>query len=139
MFWQWIGLSVFSLTLLPAGLAMAGGWAPARLRARHTPVRARSWNLAAHADLLRHTFAVLTLEQLQRGHLAALGEMNVEQRRHYVRVFGDPVDWVRRRLGHASLLTTVIYLHALEELEMEPAWRWCPTTGNTPRPPQRAG
>lgn len=47
MLWQWIGLTVFSLTLLPAGLAMAGGWAPARLRARQTQVRARGWALLA--------------------------------------------------------------------------------------------
>ncbi|MET9852105.1 hypothetical protein ABZY57_03980 [Streptomyces sp. NPDC006450] len=40
MIWQWTGLAVFSLTLLPTGLAMAAGWAPARLRARLAPVRA---------------------------------------------------------------------------------------------------
>ncbi|MFE9219648.1 integrase [Streptomyces lavendulae] len=94
---------------------------------------AQGVNLAAHAHLLRHTFAVLTLEQLQRGHLAALGEMNVEQRRHYVRIFGDPVDWVRRRLGHASLLTTVVYLHALEELEMETRMALVPDDWEDPR------
>nr|BEK71434.1 site-specific integrase [Kitasatospora purpeofusca] len=80
---------------------------------------AQGLELAAHAHLLRHIFAVLTLEQLQRGHLANLAEMNVQQRQHYVRIFGDPLDWVRRRLGHASILSTLIYLHALEELEME--------------------
>ncbi|WP_327322583.1 hypothetical protein OG735_08880 [Streptomyces sp. NBC_01210] len=47
MTWQWIGLTIFSLTLLPAGLAMAAGWAPSRLRARLTPVRARGWALLA--------------------------------------------------------------------------------------------
>jgi integrase len=75
--------------------------------------------LHGHAHLLRHTFAVLTLEQLQRGHIAALGELNPEQRGHYTRIFGDPLDWVRRRLGHRSVATTQVYLHALEELEME--------------------
>lgn len=76
-------------------------------------------DLAAHAHLLRHTFAVITLEQLQRGHIAALGSLNLAQRLHYVRIFGDPLDWVRRRLRHASVLSTLIYLHALQELEME--------------------
>jgi site-specific recombinase XerD len=73
----------------------------------------------AHAHMLRHTFAVLTLEQMQRGHIAALAEMNEAQRGHYTRIFGDPLDWVRRRLGHRSVTTTQVYLHALEELEME--------------------
>jgi site-specific recombinase XerD len=74
--------------------------------------------LRCHAHMLRHSFAVVTLEQLQRGHLAALAELSVEQRGHYTRVFGDPLDWVRRRLGHRSLTTTMIYVHALAELEM---------------------
>lgn len=26
MFWQWTGLPLFSLTLLPAGIALASGW-----------------------------------------------------------------------------------------------------------------
>jgi site-specific recombinase XerD len=65
--------------------------------------------LQCHAHMLRHSFAVVTLEQLQRGHLAALGELNPEQRTHYTRIFGDPLDWVRRRLGHRSVVTTQIY------------------------------
>lgn len=69
--------------------------------------------------MLRHSFAVTTLEHLQRGHLAALGEMNPEQRRHYQMVFGDPLDRVRRRLGHRSIETSLKYLHTLAELEME--------------------
>lgn len=47
MIWQWTGLTLFSLTLLPAGIAMASGWAPARMRARLTPVRAYGWALLA--------------------------------------------------------------------------------------------
>ncbi|MFI5593712.1 hypothetical protein ACIA5G_52430 [Amycolatopsis sp. NPDC051758] len=75
--------------------------------------------LAVHAHMLRHSFAVITLEQLQRGHLAALGSLDPAQRGQYVRVFGDPLDWVRRRLGHRSVMTTQIYLHTLAELDME--------------------
>ena len=74
--------------------------------------------LSAHPHLLRHTFAVVTLEQLQRGHIASLSGLTSEQRGHYTRVFGDPLDWVRRRLGHRSVVTTQIYLHALAELEI---------------------
>ncbi|WP_179382394.1 integrase [Streptomyces sp. SA15] len=87
----------------------------------------------AHAHLCRHTFAVITLEQLQRGHLAALGEMNPAQRQHYQKIFGDPVDWIRRRLGHASQLSTLIYLHALQELEMETRMALVPDTWEDPR------
>lgn len=86
----------------------------ANARCAHHDLPAR-----AHAHMLRHTFAVLTLEQLQRGHIASLRELTSAQRNHYTRVFGDPLDWVRRRLGHRSVTTTQIYLHALEELEME--------------------
>jgi replicative DNA helicase len=71
--------------------------------------------LSCHAHLLRHTFAIVTLEQLQRGRIAALAEMTPGQRGHYTRIFGDPLDWVRRRLGHRSVLTTVIYLHAIAQ------------------------
>ncbi|MEU7823028.1 site-specific integrase [Catellatospora sp. NPDC049133] len=80
--------------------------------------RGRGVDVACHPHMLRHTFAVVTLEQLQRGHLAALAGFTAEQRGHYVRVFGDPLDWVRRRLGHRSLTSTMVYLHALAELEM---------------------
>jgi integrase len=89
--------------------------------------------LSCHAHLLRHTFAVVTLEQLQRGHIAALAEMNPDQRGHYTRIFGDPLDWVRRRLGHRSVLTTVIYLHALQELEMETRMALVPDLWEDPR------
>ncbi|WP_410580327.1 tyrosine-type recombinase/integrase [Amycolatopsis sp. lyj-108] len=75
--------------------------------------------LAAHAHMLRHSYAVITLEQLQRGHIANLAKMNPKQREHWIRVFGDPLDWVRRRLGHRSVVTTQIYQHNLAELAME--------------------
>ncbi|MEV7995833.1 hypothetical protein AB0O67_29250 [Streptomyces sp. NPDC086077] len=41
MIWHWIGLTVFSLTLLPAGIALLTGRVPQRLRARLTPMRPR--------------------------------------------------------------------------------------------------
>ncbi len=75
--------------------------------------------VTCHPHMLRHTFAVATLEQLQRGHIAELADMNAGQRGEYQRIFGDPLDWVRRRLGHRSAATTLKYLHVLQELEME--------------------
>jgi len=115
----------------PAGLSPAAFW----LSEFGTPITVSTWKgmfatantrcrrvgvpLTAHAHMLRHTFAVVTLEQLQRGHIAALAHANPEQRQHWTHIFGDPLDWVRRRLGHRSVVTTQIYLHALAELEME--------------------
>lgn len=97
--------------------------------------------LACHPHLLRHSFAVVTLEQLQRGHIAALADLNQDQRGHYTRIFGDPLDWVRRRLGHRTVLTTAIYLHALQELEMQTRMALVPDTWEDPRdtPLQRLG
>jgi integrase len=103
--------------------------------------QARGVALSCHAHLLRHSFAVVTLEQLQRGHIAALGKLNEGQRGHYTRIFGDPLDWVRRRLGHRSVVTTTVYLHALQELEMETRMALVPDTWEDPRdtPLQRLG
>jgi integrase len=95
--------------------------------------RAQGVKERAHAHALRHTFAVITLEQLQRGHIKALAEMNLEQRWHYQKIFGDPSDWVRRRLGHTSQVTTLIYLHALQELEMETRMALVPDAWEDPR------
>lgn len=89
--------------------------------------------LHCHAHLLRHSFAVITLEQLQRGHIAALAGLTPAQRVHHSRIFGDPLDWVRRRLGHRSILHTLIYLHALQELEMETRMALVPDTWEDPR------
>ncbi|MEE6168587.1 MULTISPECIES: tyrosine-type recombinase/integrase [unclassified Mycolicibacterium] len=88
--------------------------------------------LSAHPHLLRHTFAVVTLEQLQRGHIASLSGMTSVQRGHYTRVFGDPLDWVRRRLGHRSVVTTQNYLHALAELEMHTRMELVPDDWDDP-------
>ena len=97
---------------------MPGSWQSifddANERCEHHGVRLR-----AHPHVLRHTYAVVTLEQLQREHIRELGAMNPGQRTTYEQIFGDPLDWVRRRLGHRSVETTFKYLHTLNELAME--------------------
>lgn len=129
----------------PAGLEPAAFW----LSEHGLPIAVSTWkdmfreanlrcrslavNVRAHAHLLRHSFAVVTLEQLQRGHIAALAELNPDQRGHYTRIFGDPLDWVRRRLGHRSVVTTQVYLHALAELEMETRMALVPNQWEDPR------
>ncbi|MEF9905837.1 hypothetical protein [Streptomyces sp. P9-A2] len=47
MTWQWIGLAVSSLTLLPAGVALLTGHVPQRLRPRLAPMRLRGLCLLA--------------------------------------------------------------------------------------------
>jgi integrase len=90
-------------------------------------------DLRCHPHMLRHTFAVVTLEQLQRGHIQNLADLNPEQRTHYTRVFGDPADWVRRRLGHASQTTTLKYWNYLAELEMTTRMELVPDAWDDPR------
>jgi site-specific recombinase XerD len=75
--------------------------------------------LRCHPHMLRHSFAVITLEQLWRGHIQELSAMTPVQRQTYQMVFGDPLNWVRMRLGHSSIQTTQRYLHTLQELDME--------------------
>ena len=47
MMWQWTGLAVFSLTLLPAGIALLTGHVPQRLHSRLAPMRPRGIALLA--------------------------------------------------------------------------------------------
>lgn len=131
----------------PGGLEPAAFW----LSEQGLPMSVSSWkdmfrqanvrcerhglDLHGHAHMLRHTFAVLTLEQLQRGHLKAMAALTPAQRGHYTRVFGDPLNWVRMRLGHRSVVTTQIYLHALEELEMETRLALTSEAWDDPRDP----
>ncbi|MEV0537633.1 integrase [Kitasatospora sp. NPDC050463] len=75
--------------------------------------------ISCHAHALRHSFAVITLEQLVRGHIQELATMTPRQRLTYQMVFGDPLNWVRMRLGHSSIEVTQLYPHTLQELEME--------------------
>lgn len=50
------------------------------------------------------------------------------QRMTYQMVYGDPLNWVRLRLGHTSVETTQIYQHNLHELEMETRMTLIPDT-----------
>ncbi|MEV4227981.1 hypothetical protein AB0J81_12960 [Streptomyces bobili] len=47
MMWQWTGLALFSVTLLPAGIALLTGHVPQRLHSRLTPMRPRGIALLA--------------------------------------------------------------------------------------------
>jgi integrase len=113
------GLEPAALWLRDDGLptttkAWQGVFTDANARCRRRGVRLR-----CHPHMLRHSFAVITLERLQRGHLRDLERKHPDYRRSYQMVFGDPLRWVSIRLGHASIETTMKYLHALAELELE--------------------
>lgn len=113
------GLEPASLWLSPLGLPMKpAAWQGAFQDANERCERA-GVKLACHPHMLRHSYAVITLELLQREHIRELSKSTAAQRQSYARVFGDPLDWVRRRLGHRSVESTFIYLHTLQELEME--------------------
>lgn len=61
----------------------------------------RSAGVSVHPHMLRHTYATHTLAALQRNR----GDIRLE-----------PLVFVQRQLGHASIQTTMIYLHLINEL-----------------------
>ncbi len=128
------GLEPASLWLGEHGMPITvSGWKQVFASANERCERA-GIKIACHPHLLRHTFAVVTLEQLQRGHLADLAAMTPAQRGHYQKIFGDPLDWIRRRLGHSSIVSTMTYLHALQELEMQTRMELVPDDWDAPAP-----
>ncbi|MCA8323784.1 tyrosine-type recombinase/integrase [Burkholderia cepacia] len=60
--------------------------------------------IKAHPHMLRHTYATHTLVELQRNR----GENRVE-----------PLVFLKNQLGHASISTTMVYLHLINELADE--------------------
>lgn len=65
---------------------------------------AKSLGFKVNAHLLRHTYATRTLYAAERA-------------KKQGRFRGDPLDYVRQRLGHAWLETTMIYAHLIDELD----------------------
>lgn len=113
------GLEPAALWLNESGLPSGTSCWQEVFRAGNRRCRRTGVDLSSHPHKLRHSFAVITLEQLWRGHLHDLAESNPGHRQTYQMVFGDPLNWVRIRLGHRSITTTLKYLHTLQELEMQ--------------------
>ncbi|WP_051837598.1 site-specific integrase [Streptomyces sp. NRRL WC-3742] len=113
------GLEPAALWLNEQGLPSARSCWQGVFKAANRRCEVHRLNLRCHPHALRHSFAVITLEQLWRGHIQDMAALNPGQRRTHQMVFGDPLNWVRLRLGHRSVVTTLRYLHALQELEME--------------------
>ncbi|MGH8330048.1 MAG: tyrosine-type recombinase/integrase, partial [Pseudomonas sp.] len=59
--------------------------------------------IKVHTHMLRHTYATHTLLSLQRSPASGL----------------DPLVYVQRQLGHASIQTTMVYLHLVNEMADE--------------------
>ncbi|OBI78313.1 hypothetical protein A5664_18025 [Mycolicibacterium fortuitum] len=127
------GLEPAAFWLSEEGMPLAAGTWTGIFATASDRCEAKGSEVRCHPHMLRHSFAVVTLEQLQRGHLRELSGMSPAQRTHYTQVFGDPLDWVRRRLGHASVATTQAYLHCLAELEMETRMELVPDSWADPR------
>jgi hypothetical protein len=77
MIWQWTGLAVFSLALLPAGVALLTGQVPQRLHSRLAPMRPRGIALlafytAAPLNTLPHLAGASTTVTLAATALAGL-------------------------------------------------------------------
>ena len=133
----------------PAGLSPRRcGWASTACRSRvrvEADVRARrasaasapGWRLPVIRTCSCATLSrCVTLEQLQRGHLADLAAMTAEQRGHYTKIFGDPLDWVRRRLGHCSIaINAELPACPAGTGDADPHGRWSRTTGTPFQPP----
>ncbi|MEV5920019.1 site-specific integrase [Streptomyces pseudogriseolus] len=113
------GLEPAALWINENGLPSKGSCWQEAFKTANKRTRRLRLGVRAHPHALRHSYAVITLEQLWRGHIQDLAEMNPAQRRTHQMIFGDPLNWVRLRLGHRSVTTTLRYLHALQELELE--------------------
>ncbi|MGC5002635.1 tyrosine-type recombinase/integrase [Streptomyces sp. DT203] len=129
------GLEPAALWLNEQGLPSARSCWQEVFKAANRRCTGNRLNLRAHPHALRHSFAVITLEQLWRGHIQDLAAFNPGQRRTHQMIFGDPLNWVRIRLGHRSVVTTLRYLHALQELEMETRVALVPSDWEPPAAP----
>lgn len=90
-------------------------WSSVFMRASHRCLL-EGLQLYVHPHLLRHTFAVHMLSSLIRAEIGSskLSEIDEEM---YRRVLGDPLRRLQLLLGHASITSTHIYLHCIEEVQ----------------------
>ncbi|MCX2844163.1 ATP-binding protein [Curtobacterium flaccumfaciens] len=127
------GLEPAALWLTRTGLPMRsrswqGIFKAANLRAERLSV-----DLRCNAHKLRHSWATITLAQLQRRYNRYRDEAP-----HSTSI-GDPLNWVSRRLGHRWVETTMIYIHNLNELEAETILTLIPNSVDLVALPTRDG
>lgn len=107
-----------SLWLTEDGLPMGpASWKRVFQRSCDRAAR-QGMRLHVHPHMLRHTFAVMTLNRLQQGIVSDLAREGRSVEDDTLRLFGDPLNWLRMLLGHRSIETTMIYVGCIAELEL---------------------
>ncbi|MFJ7946276.1 tyrosine-type recombinase/integrase [Streptomyces sp. NPDC096354] len=73
-------------------------------------------DVAATPHVLRHTFAVHLLSALIQEQIGSVEKDELSDG-VYRRIIGDPLDHLRRLLGHSSITTTYIYLECTDQAQ----------------------
>ncbi|WP_328308419.1 site-specific integrase [Streptomyces sp. NBC_00442] len=103
----WLGQEARPVTL--------SAWESVFVRASE---RCRTYEIdvAATPHVLRHTFAVHLLSALIHEQIGSVARHEVADG-VYRRIIGDPLDHLRRLLGHSSITTTYIYLDCTDQAQ----------------------
>jgi len=108
------------LWLTETGLPVAAATWESIFRRASLRCRDHGIDIDVSPHSLRHTFAVHMLEMLIREQIGAVldsrnGTVAGAGDAAYRRMIGDPLQKLRRLMGHASIASTYIYLDSLEE------------------------
>ena len=114
------GLEPAALWLTETGKPMqSSSWQSVFRSANDRCAKAGLPELRVHPHMLRHTFATVLLHQLERLYLTQTSGKQANDPSLAALHLGDPLKWVKVRLGHASIETTERYCHPLQELETD--------------------
>ncbi|MFG2193421.1 tyrosine-type recombinase/integrase [Streptomyces sp. NPDC048639] len=103
----WLGQEARPVTL--------SAWESVFVRASER-CRTNGFDVAATPHVLRHTFAVHLLSALIHEQIGSVDRQDMADG-VYRRIIGDPLDHLRRLLGHSSITTTYIYLDCTDQAQ----------------------